>query len=64
MNGEIPTGLIKKYCGINFPDEGNKKFESLALMLLLGCCVIAILVLPGASLKAVFVCVRAHLGRC
>lgn len=41
----------------------NKKFESLTLMLSLGRCVIAILTLPGASPKAVFVYVRAHLGR-
>lgn len=38
----------------------NKKLESLTLMLLLGLCAIAI---PGASSEAVFVYVRAHLGR-
>lgn len=43
--------------------KNNKKFESLAFMLLLRCCVIAILSLPGASSKATFVQVRAHLGR-
>lgn len=41
----------------------NNKFESLTFMLLLGRCVIAILSLPRASSKAMFVQVRAHLVR-
>ena len=66
MNGEIPIGLIKntvklncekktenKYCEI-YQIKYNRKFESLAFMLLFGCCIKAILAFSGPSWKAVF----------
>lgn len=43
--------------------KDSKKPEPLAFMLLFGCCIKAILGLPGATSKAVFVYVKAHLGR-